>query len=99
MCPLGSPLAALTYVVNHLHSRGLGVEAGQVVIAGALCKFKQLAAGQALGVACLSADCMTYWAQAAGCGWAIFSQFCPTRWQELAVEMGVLGKVAATIAE
>jgi 2-keto-4-pentenoate hydratase len=47
VCPGGSPLASLTYVANHLHSRGMpGLEAGQLVIAGATCRFTALKVGQ-----------------------------------------------------
>lgn len=45
-CPMGSPLASLTACANHLNSRGLQLKSGQVVIAGAMCRFKELKVGQ-----------------------------------------------------
>jgi len=44
-CPEGSPLASLRYVANHLNTRGKGLQAGELVIAGALCKYKGIKAG------------------------------------------------------
>ncbi|GBG24477.1 Hypothetical Protein FCC1311_062001 [Hondaea fermentalgiana] len=36
-CPAGSPLAALTWLANHLASRGKQLRAGDVVISGKIC--------------------------------------------------------------
>ena len=44
-CPEGSPLAALRYVANHLNRKGQGLKAGDLIIAGALCKYKGINAG------------------------------------------------------
>ena len=45
-CPEGSPFSSLCYVVRHLHRRGLALEAGALIIAGATAKFKALEVGQ-----------------------------------------------------
>ena len=44
-CPLGSPLAALTWVANHLVGRGKRLLPGDVVIGGATCKTREWSAG------------------------------------------------------
>eukprot|EP00930_Biecheleria_cincta_P069536 TRINITY_DN57268_c0_g1_i1.p1 TRINITY_DN57268_c0_g1~~TRINITY_DN57268_c0_g1_i1.p1 ORF type:complete len:236 (-),score=28.16 TRINITY_DN57268_c0_g1_i1:603-1310(-) len=45
LCPLGGPLAALTWLANHLNERGLALLKGQVVITGATCKSASFAVG------------------------------------------------------
>lgn len=44
-CPLGGPQEALTYLANHLNTRGLSLKKGQFVITGATCKSKAFAIG------------------------------------------------------
>lgn len=44
--PLGSPVASLSWAANHLNSRGLGLVAGQLVIAGAMCKSRDFVVGE-----------------------------------------------------
>ena len=48
--PLGSPLASLTWCANHLNTRGLALQPGELVIAGACCKTRDWAAGDAIAV-------------------------------------------------
>lgn len=43
--PLGSPVASLTWCANHLLTRGLCLEPGQLVIAGACCKTREWSSG------------------------------------------------------
>jgi 2-keto-4-pentenoate hydratase len=49
-CPLGSPVAALTWTVNHLNSRGMALKASELVISGAFCKSRDFIAGSAVVV-------------------------------------------------
>eukprot|EP00931_Biecheleriopsis_adriatica_P116964 TRINITY_DN92539_c0_g1_i1.p1 TRINITY_DN92539_c0_g1~~TRINITY_DN92539_c0_g1_i1.p1 ORF type:complete len:265 (+),score=30.73 TRINITY_DN92539_c0_g1_i1:66-860(+) len=44
-CPLGGPQEALTYLANHLNSRGLSLKKGQLIITGMTCKSPDFAAG------------------------------------------------------
>lgn len=44
-CPEGSPLRALVWLANHLNSRGLGLQKGQLVITGATCFTRELKPG------------------------------------------------------
>jgi 2-keto-4-pentenoate hydratase len=43
--PLGGPLASLTWCVNHLSRRGIALEPGMLVIAGAICKSRAFVPG------------------------------------------------------
>lgn len=45
-CPLGSPLASVTWCVNHLASRGISVADDTVIISGATCKTQNFGVGQ-----------------------------------------------------
>jgi len=45
LCPLGSPLASLTWLANHLPSRGQCLRPGEAIITGACSKTKAFAAG------------------------------------------------------
>ena len=47
-CPLGGPLASLTWCANHLNRRGRTLEAGALVISGAMCKFRAFGPGDTL---------------------------------------------------
>ena len=44
-CPEGGPIESLTWCANHLVSRGLALQKGQVVITGATCKSTQFKIG------------------------------------------------------
>ncbi|CAE8617525.1 unnamed protein product, partial [Polarella glacialis] len=45
LCPLGGPAPALAWLANHLNSRGLQLQRGQLVITGVTCKSNAFAAG------------------------------------------------------
>ena len=45
LVPLGSPLASLTWLANHLPSRGQCLRAGEVIISGACSKTKAFGPG------------------------------------------------------
>lgn len=49
-CPLGSPLASITWCVNHLASRGISIADGTVIISGATCKTQDFGVGQKIEV-------------------------------------------------
>merc|ERR1712129_317824 len=44
-CPEGGPLQALAWLANHLNSRSLGLQAGQLIITGATCFTRELKVG------------------------------------------------------
>ena len=48
--PLGSPLASLTWCINHLGGRGITLRTGELVIAGACCKTRDWSAGDSIEV-------------------------------------------------
>jgi 2-keto-4-pentenoate hydratase len=47
-CPLGSPLASVTWCINHLAARGIGIAGPEMIISGATCKTRDFKAGQTI---------------------------------------------------
>merc|ERR1712151_213213 len=47
-CPGGGPVQALTWLANHLNSRGLALQRGQLVITAATCLTKEIQIGDTI---------------------------------------------------
>eukprot|EP00041_Stephanoeca_diplocostata_P018320 m.382886 g.382886 ORF g.382886 m.382886 type:complete len:327 (-) comp20976_c0_seq24:1160-2140(-) len=54
--PLGSPVSSLAWCANHLHTRGMALKKGQIVIGGAICKSRDFHAGDTVRAEFYSGD-------------------------------------------